>query len=247
MTKTTRFELPTTNVGHNSDITTYLYLPPDACPFTPTGLIIPDDVAPHFLITSISVGLDSQLLSVGAIPASLFAESAHRHAFAMDPADEKKLFKVSVTNISAQARNFQGSVEGIPASADPGIPKPTLRMVGFGCTLVEGGCGCTSANINVEPQITIVPQWLHVPPHVLEHFEINDIFICSLHSPHRSGSVPKHFLTKQQIERSGAICLVPNPVAPTGMFITISVTNTDSQSRNFETAILGTPPEKEHD
>ena len=251
MPKATRFELPTITAGHNCDATTLLILPPEACPFTPTGLVIPDDVAPHFLITDIKVGKNSQLMSVGAVPASLFAKSAPRHNLAMDLADDRSAFVISATNISEKARNFRCSVEGIsaiPASVGPEIPGPYLHVVGFGCTLVQGGCGYTTAHINVEPQIAIVPQWLHVPPHVLEHFEIDAVFVhYRLDSSSKRSSVPEHLLAKPQLGRSGAICLVPDPVAPLHQFITISVTNTDAQSRNFEAAILGTPFKADRD
>lgn len=231
-----RFQMPSTQVSHNTDVTTYLYLPPDACPFTPTGIVIPDEIAPHFLITNIAVGLDTQQVSTGAIPASLFAASARRRELAMDLVTDTKMFKISATNISPVPQNLKIEVEGLPASEL--LPPDLLHVVGFGSTSVPP---MSAANINVQPQFNIIPQYLHVPPHVLEHFWIHEIRLISLPDCMEAPPccVPKHFLLKEHLELDGAIALRPGEIAPRNRFIMIGITNKDSQARNFQAAILG--------
>ena len=232
MSTISKFKMPPVYAAHDTNVTTSLLIPANVCPFTPMMIEIPDNVAPHFLITNIALNDISQQIYAGAIPASLFAASAHRREIAMKTIDSQAELRISATNISSEARSFHASIEGIPHRTEP-IDQSSLQIVGFGQTTVPGNRVC---RISVEPQINITPEWLHVPPHVLESFQIDDVISCCRLVP---SYVPKHFLSKRALECCGAICFVPHPVVSIDHLITISVTNLDASPQNFQAAILG--------
>jgi hypothetical protein len=95
---------------------------PQVVPFRPEKLEIPSEVARDFLITDVKVGRNSQLASVGAIPASIFNDRRHEHLkLSMDVAQSSMFVTVSVTNQNAKARNFQGVLVGRVPSYDDAL------------------------------------------------------------------------------------------------------------------------------
>lgn len=80
-----------------------------ACLVKPVRLEIPSEVAADFLITDLKVGKNSQFISPGAIPMSTFNNNRFKYLkIDMDVLQLTMFFTVSVTNINASARNFQG-------------------------------------------------------------------------------------------------------------------------------------------
>jgi hypothetical protein len=81
--------------------------------FRPERLEIPPEVAQDFLITDLKVGRNSQLVSVGAIPESLFNDRRHEHLkLSMDVAQVGMFVMVSVVNTNPVSRYFRGAVVG---------------------------------------------------------------------------------------------------------------------------------------
>lgn len=80
--------------------------------FRPENLVIPPDVARDFLITDFKVGKNSQLVSIGAIPAHAFSSENHTIRLDADVCQVAMFLTISVTNQNCVARNFQGAIVG---------------------------------------------------------------------------------------------------------------------------------------
>lgn len=81
--------------------------------FRPERLEVPDCIVQDFFLTDIKVGKNSQMVSPGAIPMSLFVD--HRHRFLklkMDVAQIAQFITVSVVNTNPNTRNFFGALVG---------------------------------------------------------------------------------------------------------------------------------------
>jgi len=82
--------------------------------FRPERLEVPPEVAESFLLTDIKVGKNSQLLSPGAVPMSVFLDRRHQYLrLRMDVAQLAMFVTVSVTNATAVSRNFTGALVGV--------------------------------------------------------------------------------------------------------------------------------------
>ena len=85
--------------------------------FCPERLVIPEGIAGDFIIHDIKVGKNSQLVSTGALPASVFTSRSGGTRMKMDVTQISMLVTVSVTNTSKEDRYFQGVFFG-PAVED---------------------------------------------------------------------------------------------------------------------------------
>jgi hypothetical protein len=206
-------------------------------PFSLAWVTVPDDVAPHFLVTDLRIRRNSQLLSAGAVPASLFAESQlgaadleHTRLLTC-PAKPGDEIVIDVTNTSSERRRFSVELHGWRDSIPPDL-LPVL-LLGYGNTLVKGE---EHANVSVQPQVpTFRPFRLHVPPHVLDDFEVQDVF---MNPPMGSRSkVNQSDLHDTKLRAGGRISLEPIDMP----FLTIAVWNRDSKSHFFNAVILGSP------
>ena len=206
-----------------------LTVPKHRLPFFPAYFIIPDDVAPHFLITAIRIGRDSQLISPGAIPAELFEESAPEIRLILDQISdpERDELRVSATNISDQKRLFTMQVMGYVGS--PGYASPPVHILGYGFTSVPGN---GAANILVQPQRSFIPQSLFLPRATRDNFRIE-----SVKSSMMKTDTPLHDPNAQSRDRF--IELSRQPSIEVRPFITISVTNTSPAQKSFSAAIMG--------
>ena len=101
--------------------------------FRPERMVIPDSIADAFLITDIKVGKNSQLVSTGAVPAAAFTNRSGPSHLKMDVAEISMFVTVSVTNISDQAKNFQGVIfgPGMEAGRLGGPPRRFRRFPGY--------------------------------------------------------------------------------------------------------------------
>ena len=199
---------------------------------------MPDEAAPHFLVTDLSVNKYSQLQSVGAVPASLFAESQLRAAdlehtrLFTGPARPGDEVVVEVVNTSRERRRFSAELHGWHADSVPPDLLPTM-LLGYGNTLVRGG---KHANINVQPQTPVFrPHRLHVPPHVLDDFEVLDVFMDSVVG-NRSRVNPS-LLHVSKLRAGGLISLEPDTMP----FLTIAVRNHTQEPHFFNAVVLGSP------
>lgn len=210
-------------------------------PFSLAWVTVPDEAAPHFLVTGLSVKKYSQLLSVGAVPASLFAES-QLHAADLEhtrlltvPARPGDEVVIEVVNTSRERRRFSAELHGWHADSVPPDLLPTM-LLGYGNTLVKGG---ESANINVQPQLTLFrPHRLHVPPHVLDDFEVLDVFTNAVVG-NRSRVNPS-LLHASKLRAGGLISLEPDSKIDMP-FLTIAVRNHTQEPHFFNAVVLGSP------
>jgi len=81
--------------------------------FRPDHLEVPDETARHFFVTDIKIDKNSQFISAGAVPASVFSDRRYRYLkMQMDVAQVSMFCTVSVLNATAEARNFCGALVG---------------------------------------------------------------------------------------------------------------------------------------
>jgi hypothetical protein len=80
--------------------------------FRPSRLVIPDSVAPSFMINDFKIGMRSQLVAPGALPAQSFTQEAVGTAMALDTVNVGQFVTLDVTNVSTQTVNFSASLFG---------------------------------------------------------------------------------------------------------------------------------------
>lgn len=84
-------------------------------PFRPEVLKVDDAIAPSFLITDIKIGRRSQLVGGNPLPASSFAGN-NTFNLQMDTAQQSQPIVITVTNTSAAALRFLGTLFGTTVS-----------------------------------------------------------------------------------------------------------------------------------
>lgn len=147
---------------------TMLDLPAGA---VPTWLEVPDELADHFVVTDLRVGLDSQLCSTGAVPAALFARGAPRDELLLDPVrSPRDSLSVAVTNLGPGRMAF--SCRPIFSDDSRLARYGRARVVGLGVSWIAP---LGSMNVNVEPQRRFVPDRLFVPRSVLERVDVEGV------------------------------------------------------------------------
>ena len=80
--------------------------------FRPSRLVIPDSIAPSFMINDFKIGMRSQLVAPGSIPAQSFTQNAVGTAMALDTVNVGQFVTLDVTNVAAQPVNFAASLFG---------------------------------------------------------------------------------------------------------------------------------------
>ena len=80
--------------------------------FRPSRLVIPDSVAPSFMVNDFKIGMRSQLVAPGALPAQSFTQQAVGTAMSLDTVNVGQFVTLDVTNVSVQAANFAASLFG---------------------------------------------------------------------------------------------------------------------------------------
>ena len=80
--------------------------------FRPSRLVIPDSIAPSFMINDFKIGMRSQLVAPGSIPAQSFTQTAVGTAMALDTVNVGQFVTLDVTNVAAQPVNFAASLFG---------------------------------------------------------------------------------------------------------------------------------------
>lgn len=237
MSATTRYQFPPVTVPAQSSA--QVSLGDDVVPefFQPTWLEIPDEVAEHLLITGLYTDRQEQLLSRGAVPASLFAKSCpiEDKYLSIAVCDPRTRLSVSVTNMSNKAQLFECELIGYLENDVPRTPRPSQYVIGLSVTSVARKSG---ANISVQPNMAIRPQVLYVPPSVVECFTVSGVF-CDRG---RSSSVNQDSLDSELLTRGSKIALSPDPVVTVSQFLTVSVINRGERAACFTGAYLATDP-----
>lgn len=214
----------------------------------PTQIVIPNDVAPHFLVTDVKVGRNSQFLSAACVPASFFAESSPRDDLLFEILQPGMMLALSVTNISDVSREFRCTVRG-QAAASPHDGCGSL--CGLGYTEIPPG---ESASINTQSQVVFAPDRLFIPRDVLEKTTIHRISKLNAYvveslqpvprpilnpNPQRTADVPSSELTRENLLGDGCFRLQPNPIVTCNDLVVIDVTNDSKEPLWFCGALVG--------
>ena len=80
--------------------------------FRPSRLVVPDSIAPSFMINDFKIGMRSQLVAPGSLPAQSFTQGAVGTAMALDTVNVGQFVTLDVTNVSTQTVNFAASLFG---------------------------------------------------------------------------------------------------------------------------------------
>jgi hypothetical protein len=145
----------------------HISIPFERGPFQPTGIVVPADVARHFLVTEISVGKNSQFIAPACVPASFFSE--RREDLSFESVPRGMLLTLSVSNTDSTDHVFKCSVKGKPGLA----PASKRRaFLGLGQTFVPAGSVVT---LRVQPQVTFKPDLFVLPEELLEIFEVVEL------------------------------------------------------------------------
>jgi len=113
------------------------------------------------------------------------------------------------------------------------VPPRNAReyALGLGSTAVTGN---SSANINVQPQVIFRPERLVVPSNIAVDFLITDIKVGKNSQLVSTGALPAVMFTEQAFG-----VRLKMDTAQISMFVTVSVTNQNAQSRNFQGGLVG--------
>jgi len=103
--------------------------------------------------------------------------------------------------------------------------------LGLGSTSVPGN---SSVNINVQPQVVFRPERVLIPSNVALDFLITDIKVGKNSQLASTGAVPATAFTEQAFG-----VRLKMDTAQISMFVTISVTNTNPNARQFQGVIIG--------
>jgi hypothetical protein len=80
--------------------------------FRPRLLVVPSDIASHFLVSSIKIGEVEQFASTGPVPAVLFTENSFAVCLRMDVAKTSDFVSITVENTSDDAQVFKCGLAG---------------------------------------------------------------------------------------------------------------------------------------
>lgn len=90
-----------TVVEPNCSMVFTLNFPHEKGPFRPTSFNVPADVAPHFTITDIKAGMNSQLVaSISCVPATIFSPADPEDDLYFDLVPPALNLAITVTNTS---------------------------------------------------------------------------------------------------------------------------------------------------
>jgi hypothetical protein len=207
--------------------------------FRPRQILIPHEAANNFFVTEIKFGRRSQLLSTGAVHASLFSNNAAPEDFDFEPLKEDEDIKISATNISDKPTPFSVSLVGDRWDRNLRHEQKTTQLVrnfiGFGSTNLQPG---SSANISVQPQLPFHGERLIIPSSLADNFAVSSIKCGHNEQMVISSPVPAMLFSEQnpQIGMRGLAL----DVVHTSMLLTIQIVNTSNNIRNFSCSFVGT-------
>lgn len=235
MSSHARYQVPDLVVNPCSSAKITCPVPLEDGPYRPSWIQIPDDVAPHFMITDLHVGRFSQLAGISCVPSSLFAESAPVENLHFDFVDDTNpTFSIWVTNVTNSPQVFRACLCGHHEfRSRSGLPDYLLNgshvVFGLGHHPVRPRAKMV---LNVQPTMTICPARLFLPSDVANSFAVESV-TCT------TSSVDPSLLDGKRLSsRNDSISLQPNPLVTPANQITISAINTDRQSLAFTGAFV---------
>jgi hypothetical protein len=208
-------------------------------PFRVDAIRIPDEVAGHFLVTDVKVGKNSQLLTVGAVPAAVFSESSRVLQPELDVLHEGDSLTLSVTCASIEDQVFSAEVLGHQVQPGEALLRARRRMVlGLGRTLVQPG---QWARIDVQPQCPFRPDGLVVPTKVAKHFKIVDFKVGkNTQSQLFDGLAPWGVsVSAEHFAENSERPVVRMDQAQVSMLVAVAVENISDRPQYFQGAVAG--------
>ena len=206
------------------------------------GLEVPDAVADAFMITDLRVGKDSQLISPSCFPASFFAASSRRERLGLlGVAHNNTYLKVSLTNLCADERVFEGSFVGSFAGSADADREHERMIVGLGHTIVASGSEVYV--YKAQPQLKFWPKRLAVPREVLGTgasgaFEVVAAAVLNYRRELRQ-KIEGPFVTDSYSERCEGNFECPVDMEPADI-LAITVRNRTDSQRAFYGTVAGT-------
>jgi hypothetical protein len=202
--------------------------------FAPERLIIPREIAKDFLVTDIIIGKNSQLISVGCLPAMMFSSEAfHVPLCGFDTVVVGTTMTISIVNQSEESRIFKATILGSKIKRDPTLNRKT-RFLGLGNTLVKPHW---NASVNIQPQLDFQPQRLIVPSTIHDNFKINGLSIrgADQHPWEKIDIHPSNCLFDENSPgRIGFRRMVKKEA-----FLTLDIQNMTNHAENFQGAVIG--------
>lgn len=194
-------------------------------PFRLLNMIVPDNVAPHFFVTDIKVGRNSQTISTGCIPASFFTERAKTLDLAFDTLPRGMTMTVSVTNSTPEAKKFKASMRGLLVGNEKGTHASDLAVLGLGHILIFPG---QTARCRVQAQVVFKPNRLIIPTEILNGLRVSDLRVVGESAMSRD-------LVNGEMDLDTSIMQI-------GDWLSIDVVNESNETKAFYGSVLGSMP-----
>ena len=210
--------------------------------FVPSWYVVPDDVAPYFVVEDILIGQSSQHCSGDGVPASLFAESVRGRfpgvSLAHDLLCEGAHLEVRVRNITDVERCFRCSVVGNLVQPGQSCAGGSYLVVGLETRAARTRAGL-DAVVNKVVWLGMTPTHLYVPDGVLDDFRVDELSVFSKDGSLYS-SASSEMLLDRSLRAGAEICLAPDRAARAGSLLTLRARQVEGGPSYFRGAVLGT-------
>jgi hypothetical protein len=203
--------------------------------FFPKNLVVPHPIAGDFLITDIKIRRNSQLYSVGCVPATIFSARADpKIVLDFEVVEVGDQIVISVINQSPEPRTFTCSVSG-PRTKDETVGKPQTYILGYGSTSIPAH---NTGWISAKPLQAFHPERLVIPSHLCDKFSVLGIAIS------RHGCCLENFnlapaYLAQSFHESSLGLLGLSKVVDRDSFLSLNVKNLTDSALNFQAAVAG--------
>jgi hypothetical protein len=211
------------------------------------GLEVDPGVAPHLVVHDVMVGKNSQLVSVGCVPASLFALATPAR-LVLDEVRPGQCVSLRLTCVGPGDVTFGGRILALaPTRARPTPSRRRRSRRGsyvVGCGYTEVGAGAT-LDLVVFPQVEFRLGRLHVPPHLLDFFRVDALFQGRYLDVEQASRVSDPAqLGRENLLRGGQVDLQPSSTVGINQPVTLRVTNTSGEAQYFSAALMGDPVQR---
>lgn len=201
----------------------------------PVGITISEKIASSLVIQDIKIGQNSQLAAGYSVPGSLFSDEQTPVLIRLDRLRLDRLqsglrLHLNVSNKSSRPIEFSGNIVCTLEERPTNWPV----IVGLGQNTVD-----RTVTITIRPYGMFEPTYLHVPPHLLDVFEIISLETERYLDSDVDSMVHPTCLASKYLREIGKIAFNPHPVIPAGHPIFLKVSNKMSTPRVFQGAILG--------
>lgn len=210
--------------------------------FQPRRLVVPDEVAEHFVIVDVRVDGSSQLITYDALPASVFSASSREEVVDFWPLSPGGSFCLVVVNVGDVERYFEAEISGREATSGDlvfvKLGKTVGRtVVGLGRHHVPAG---EWLDVEVMPQMSFCPERLVVPAGYARGFVVEDVQVRRGGSE-LLGSCPCSVPADDYgVGAEGRLELSTGGFTVVGDRVRVKVSNRALEDRVFGGAVFGT-------